>query len=106
MAVKPGKISRPFLIWTILLLVAGFFIFSSASLGELARNEIKFSNVAFSQIFYGLFLGSIACLFFAKVDYHIWRKYSFVFFIGSIILTLLVFSPIGVEHGGATRWIN
>lgn len=107
MAVKMGKISRPFLIWTIILVVAGFFIFSSASLGVLARNEVKFSNVALKQIFFGLFLGSVACLFFARVDYHIWRKVAFYALIGSVILTLLVFVPgIGIEHGGARRWID
>ncbi len=107
MTAKIGKISKPFLIWTIVLIVAGFFIFCSASLGVLARDGVKFSNVAFNQIFYGLFLGSIACLIFARVDYHIWKKYSFVFFIGSILLTLLVFAPgIGMEHGGAKRWLN
>lgn len=101
-----GKISRPFLAWTVILVVAGFFIFMSASLGELARNEIKFSNVAFNQVFYGLFLGSVACLFFARVDYHIWKKFSFIFFVGSVLLTLLVFTPVGFEHGGAKRWID
>lgn len=107
MATRQSKISRPFLIWTIILIVVGFFIFSSASLGVLARDEVKFSNVAFNQIFYGLFFGSIACLVFARIDYHVWRKYSFVFLIGSIILTLLVFIPgIGIEHGGAKRWID
>ena len=107
MATRQSKISRPFLIWTIILIVVGFFIFSSASLGVLARDEVKFSNVAFNQIFYGLFFGSIACLIFARIDYHVWKKYSFVFLIGSIILTLLVFIPgIGIEHGGAKRWID
>ena len=107
MSAKLGKISKPFLFWTIILVVGGFFIFSSASLGVLARDEVKFSNVAFNQLFYGLFFGSIACLFFAKTDYHIWKKYSFIFFVGSILLTALVFVPgIGMEHGGAKRWIN
>jgi cell division protein FtsW len=107
MAVKIGKISRPFLISTIILVVGGFFIFMSASLGELARNEVKFSGVAFNQLFYGLFLGSIACLLFARIDYRIWKKYSFIFFIGSLLLTLLVFVPgVGMEHGGAKRWID
>src|SRR3989337_1890610 len=96
MAARIGKISRPFLFWTIVLVVSGFFIFSSASLGILARNEVEFSSVAFKQIF-----------FLARIDYHIWKKYAFFFFIGSILLTLLVFVPkIGIGHGGAVRWIN
>ncbi len=102
-----NKISRSFLILTLLLVVFGFFIFSSASLGILARNEVKFSSVAFNQIFYGLFLGSIACFFVSKIDYHVWKKYSFLLLIFGIILTLLVFVPkIGFEHGGAKRWID
>lgn len=106
MSARLGKISRPFLLLTVILVVGGFFIFSSASLGILARNEIKFSGVAFNQLFFGLFLGSIACIFFARVDYRIWKKYSFVFLIASIILTLLVFTPLGLEHGGAKRWVD
>ena len=107
MAARLGKINKLFLFWTIILVVGGFFIFMSASLGELVKNEVKFSNVAFNQVFYGLFLGSIACLFFARIDYHVWKKYSLIFFIGSALLTLLVFVPgIGIEHGGAKRWID
>jgi cell division protein FtsW len=107
MTTKLGKINKLFLFWTIVLIVGGFFVFMSASLGILARNDVEFSSVAFNQLFFGLFLGSIACLFFARTDYHIWKKYSFIFFIGSIIFTLLVFVPgIGFEHGGAKRWID
>ena len=106
MAAKIGKISRPFLILTIILVVGGFFIFSSASLGILARNDVEFSSVAFNQLFYGLFFGSVACLFFTRIDYHIWKKYSLIFLIGSILLTLLVFTRMGIEHGGAKRWID
>ncbi len=95
------------MVWTVALVILGFFIFSSASLGVLARDEIKFSSVAFNQIFYGLFLGSLACLFTARLDYHIWKKYAFIFFAGSFLLTLMVFIPgLGLEHGGAKRWID
>ncbi|MCA9366178.1 cell division protein FtsW, partial [Candidatus Kaiserbacteria bacterium] len=31
---------------------------------------------------------------------------AFYLFLASIVLTLLVFSPIGFEHGGAKRWIE
>jgi len=107
MAARIGKISRPFFFWTVILVVGGFFIFISASLGILARDNVEFSAVAFNQILYGLFFGSIACLFLTRIDYHLWRKYSFIFFVGSILLTLMVFLPkIGMEHGGAKRWID
>jgi cell division protein FtsW len=107
MSAKLGKINKVFLFWTVVLVVGGFFIFMSASLGELAKNEVKFSSVAFNQVFYGLFFGSIACLIFARIDYHVWKKYSFIFFVGSVLLTLLVFVPhVGMEHGGAKRWID
>jgi cell division protein FtsW len=106
MAAKIGKINRLFLFWTVILVIFGFFIFSSASLGVLAKDEIKFSNTAFNQLFYGLFAGSIACLFFTRIDYRVWKKYAFVFFIASVLLTLMVFSPLGMEHGGARRWID
>ena len=102
-----GKIDRVFMLLTAVLVVAGFFIFSSASLGVLASNEGKFSNVAFNQLFLGIFLGSLACIVFARIDYSMWRKLALPIFILSIILTLLVFAPhIGFGHGGAKRWID
>ena len=104
---KAGKVDKPFVIAVIVLVVAGYFIFSSASLGLLASQTGKYSNVAFSQTFFGLFLGSIAFLITSRIDYRFWRTYSLVFFVISIIATLLVFVPhIGFEHGGAKRWIN
>ena len=105
--VKGGSINKPFLFLTILLTVGGFFIFSSASLGILAKSETQFSSVAIKQIFFGLFLGSIACIVASRIDYHFWKKISFYFFLLSLILTIGVFLPkIGLEHGGAKRWID
>lgn len=107
MQLNSGKVDKIFLGLVAMLLTAGFFIFSSASLGVLASNQGKFSNVAFNQLFLGLFGGSIACLVFSKVDYHVYRKYALLIFLSSIIMTLLVFVPgIGLEHGGAQRWID
>ena len=107
MTTRVGKIHRPFLLWTIILTVGGFFIFSSASLGILAQNPLKFSSLAFNQFFLGLFLGSIICIVVARLDYKIWRKLALFLFLISIVLTLMVFIPsLGISHGGAKRWID
>ena len=101
------KIDRPFLISVIILVVAGFFIFTSAALGLLARNGATFASVAFNQIFLGLFLGGIAFVATTKIDYRLWRKYSLPIYILSIIACILVFIPhIGFASGGARRWIS
>lgn len=104
---KKIKIDIPFLISLIILCVFGFLIFSSASLGLLSKHSVKYANVAFNQTFFGLFLGSIACFVTYKIPYTFYRKYAFFIFLTAIFLTLLVFVPkIGLEHGGARRWVS
>ncbi len=101
------KIDKPFLLSIILLLTAGFFIFSSASLGLLAKSESKFTAVAFNQIFLGIGLGTLACMITSYIPFKYWKRYSLVIFTFTCILAALVFVPgIGWSHGGATRWIN
>lgn len=98
---------KTLLILTVSLVAIGFFIFSSASLGLLARDGASFSSVAFGQILFGIIGGTAALIFTSTVYYRIWRKYAFYIFLGSMILTSLVFVPgIGFSHGGATRWLS
>lgn len=87
-------------------MVVGFFIFSSASLGLLTKGNDQYSSVAFSQTFFGLFLGSIAMIITSRIHYIKWRQYAFYFFILGLFLNALVFVPhIGFAHGGAHRWL-
>lgn len=98
-------VDRTLLVLVIILITVGFFIFSSASLGLLARDGARFSSVAFSQIVFGLIGGGLALFILSQVYYRNLRKYAFYIFLLSGLLTLLVFTPIGFEHGGAKRWI-
>ena len=42
-----------------------------------------------------------------KINYKFWRQFSFLIFLGSILLTAAVFIPkIGWSHGGAERWLQ
>ena len=104
---KKIRVDIPFFISICILVVFGYLIFTSASFGLLSKQAVKYSNVAFNQTVYGLILGIIACIITSKIDYKIYRKYSFYLYVLSIILTLLVFVPgIGFTSGGASRWIH
>jgi len=101
------KVDKPFLFVSIVLIVVGFFIFSSASLGLLAREASNYSSVAFSQTVLGLFLGTLVMIVVARSDMKIWKKFAFYFMIIAIVLNILVLFPqIGFEHAGARRWIR
>jgi cell division protein FtsW len=102
----PKKADKIFLISFFALLITGFAVFISACLGIYARDYGKFTSIIFSQTFFGLFLGLIACYITSKIPSKFWRKYSFYIFLISILVTLLVFVPgIGVSLKGAKRWI-
>lgn len=102
------KADKIFFWITILLAFGGFFIFTSASLGLLARESgAAFSDVFFNQVVLGLFLGLGAFVLFSYIDYRFLRRISPYFFVGAVMLTLLVFvDGIGYEHNGARRWID
>ncbi len=90
-----------------ILVVGGFFIFLSASLGLLARGEVSFTSIAFNQFFLGIVFGSLAAFVVSRVQYREWRKYAPYLFVLSVIATLLVFVPgVGMSHGGAARWVH
>lgn len=100
-------VDRTLLGITILLIVIGFLIFSSASLGLLAREGARFSSVAFSQIVFGIIGGGAAMFIMSQIYYRNLRQYAFYIFAFTVLATLTVFIPgIGMEHGGAHRWIN
>lgn len=100
-------VDRPLLITVVILVVFGFFIFASASLGLLAREGARFTSVAFNQLVLGIMLGTVALYITSRIHYRWWRKYALYIFLFALGGTLLVFVPgIGFEFGGAKRWID
>lgn len=100
-------VDTPFLLVTCSMVIAGLLIFTSAALSLLEQEGgATFTNVAVGQVLLGLVCGIIALVFFAKIDYRIWRTYSLYFFIAALVLTILTFVPhIGLSLKGATRWL-
>ncbi len=101
---KPDKVLLGLLVT---LVTGGFFIFLSASLGLLARGKVSFASIAFNQFFLGIVAGSVAAFIISRIPYRTWRKYAPWLFGLSVVATFLVFLPgVGMEHGGASRWIH
>jgi cell division protein FtsW len=103
---KSVRMDKVFFSALIILVTFGIFIFTSASMGLLAREGATFSSVVLNHIFFGLVFGSIAMAITSKISYRTWRKWALPIFAFSLIATLLVFVPhLGFKHGGARRWI-
>lgn len=106
-AVKPKSVDTILLVIIGLLVAGGFLIFSSASLGLLARDGASFASVAFSQFVFGIIGGGVAMLITSNIHYRHWRKYAFYIFLLALFATALVFVPgLGMTHAGATRWLD
>ena len=101
------SIDKIFFIIVTTLLLVGFLIFISAALGTLEDSKSKFWRILLSQLGFGLIGGTCVMILTARVKHQFIRKHAFWFLIISIILSLMVFVPgIGMEHGGAKRWID
>lgn len=104
---KPQHVDAILLSIIGLLVAGGFLIFSSASLGLMARDGASFASVAFSQFVFGILGGGAAMFITSNIYYRHWRKYAFYVFLLTLLATLAVFIPgLGLTHGGATRWID
>lgn len=104
---KLGSVDRPLAVIVTLLVVAGFFIFSSATLGLLARGTISVSHVVTTHLLLGLCMGTIGLLVLSRIDYHRWVPFAPYLFGAALIATALVFVPgLGFSSGGATRWLH
>ncbi len=107
MSQKPQSLDTALLIIICVLVAGGFMIFSSASLGLLARDGASFGSVAFSQFVFGILGGGAALFIASNIYYRNWRKHAFYIFLATLIFTALVFIPgLGMSHGGATRWLD
>lgn len=98
---------RIFAFIVLFLVIGGAGIFLSAALGLLARESVSLGHIAVTQLLLGLIPGVIA-LTILRFMPPTWLMRSILpLYLFSVLLTCLVFIPgIGVNAGGATRWID
>lgn len=51
-------------------------------------------------------LGLIVMMVIANIPYHFWERFAFLGYVVSVVLILLVLTPLGIKANGARRWIN
>ena len=89
-----------------IIIVFGIIMLSSAT-SAVAYAKYQDSYYFVKHQLFGLGLGLAAFWFFARVDYHRWRKYAVWFLFFSIFLLLLVFVPgLSANYGKARSWIE
>lgn len=104
---KLPKPDRFLWILILVLIIAGFFIFASASLGLVGRSgQASFYYVALKQALI-LLAGVVGMVALSNIPYKWWRKYAIYLAIGALAVTALVFiDQLGFTSGGARRWIK
>lgn len=103
--VKKKAVDFTLLLATLLLVFIGIIMVFSSSWPEAMQ---KFDNGYYflrKQIIASS-IGLAGLLFFMNVDYKIWKKYSFFIYLLSLGSGALLFTSLGKNVKGATRWVN
>ena len=88
------------------LVLAGLLALASASsnLGQTKFND-SFYYLK-HQIFNGLSFGIVGFFLAYSIYYRRYQKLALVFLLLTLVLTALVFTPLGLKSGGAERWVK
>lgn len=99
---KPGDFWL--IIFTLMLVIFGLtMVFSASYYYSISRDGTAYSYLIKHCIW--VVLGLIAMTFGAAFDYRRYRKWNLPVYIGSIILLIIVLTPLGQTTNGATRWL-
>ena len=107
---KRGGQQETFLDYTLLFIVLfllgfGLVMLYSTSSYE-ASMEMGDSAYYLKKQVASTVLGLIVMMVIANIPYHFWERFAFLGYVVSVVLILLVLTPLGIEANGARRWIN
>ena len=101
-----GPVDLPFLMLTMMLVGIGLIMVFSASYAS-AYYDSSVSSPLFYIRRQSLFAaaGVVIMYLVSKINYQTLRVLSIPLLIGSIVLLILVLTPLGVDINGAQRWM-
>ncbi|MBR6159392.1 MAG: putative lipid II flippase FtsW [Lachnospiraceae bacterium] len=107
---RKKKKVKYFFDYTMLFIVVFLLLFGLVMLYSTSSYEanVKFEDPAFyfrkQAIASGI--GIAVMLIIMLMDYHVVQKFALIAYAVSLVLILLVLTPLGYEAGGARRWLN
>lgn len=102
--IQNGKLDITFLSFVLILLTVGLVMLFSASYAYSYAHYGNSYKFIVKQAFFAAG-GIVAMLVFSKIDYHVWRKFSWViYFITVAFLIFLLISPPMVSGMKVKRW--
>ena len=100
-----GAVDLVLLLFVTMLVVIGMVMIFSSSINFALDNNHSPSYYLIRQT-PGLLLGGIGMYVAMRVDYHRWRPLAGLGLAVSIVMLLLLHTHLGVNQGGATRWLH
>ena len=88
------------LLCVIALCILGYMVLSSALVNYADRD----GNLKRQLL--GMILGGVIMIFLTVTDYHFWLKFHWVIYVFFLLLLGLLFTRLGVNLKGATRWLD
>lgn len=89
----------------IFLILFGLVMIYSTSSYEAAANFDGDSAYYLKKQLFATVLGAFVLAATTLIDYHFWERFAMPGLLVSIVLVLLVLTPMGIEANGARRWI-
>ena len=95
---KNGNIAL--VLCTLALCILGYMVLSSAVV-----NDADGASTLRKQ-WIGMAVGGVIMVFLTLTDYHFWLKLHWIIYAGCLIMLALLFTPLGANVKGATRWLD
>lgn len=103
---KGKQLDFTFLFTLIILLAIGLLALSSASAYTALTDYGNSAYYLIRQLLFAV-AGIIVMIVISKIDYKVYKNWSYIVFLIAMALMLLVFVPgLGMEVKGARRWLN
>lgn len=105
--VRYGKHNMDYVLLTVVLFLVCFgllMIYSTSS--YVASTENSDAAYYLKKQAVSTVLGFIALFFVSRIPYRVWQRFDYLALIVSVVLILLLLTPLGVTRNNATRWID